>query len=203
MKVASNRSLGQAGQPHGVLGRIFGRVMAWHNGADNAWTVDLLDIHDNEHVLEVGFGPGAAIQMIGKRYPSVRVTGLDHAEVMLAAARARNSDAIAAGRLSLQLGSVLQLPFADAGFDKAFAINSIYFWEPPQQGLAELHRVLKPGGRLAVTVRDKQRAAYQPFRPDKLQRLFVQTGFERVEVYFNEVPSHPLVCIVGEKNCAE
>lgn len=199
MKDAANRSLGQAGQPHGLLGRLFGRVMAWHNAADNAWTVDLLDIHDNEHVLEVGFGPGAAIEMIGKRYPSVRVTGLDHADTMLAAARARNGDAITAGRLSLRQGSVLQLPFADAGFDKAFAINSIYFWEPPEQGLAELHRVLKSGGRLAITVRDKQRAAYQAFRPDKLQHLFGQAGFVRVETHFNNKPSHPLICVVGER----
>ncbi|MEO6823269.1 MAG: class I SAM-dependent methyltransferase [Nitrosospira sp.] len=96
---------------------------------------------------------------------------------MLASARQLNEAAITAGRVNLQLGSAGHLPFAGSTFDKAFSIHCIYFWKEPLQGLCKLHRVLKPAGRLAITVRDKEGKAYQAFRADKLAQLFTQTGF--------------------------
>jgi len=192
-------SASQAGQPRGLVGRLLAWIMVRHNAPDNAWAIDLLNIQDGDHILEVGYGPGAAIELITRRHPATQISGVDHAQTMLEAASARNRAAIAAGKLDLQVGSVTSLPFADASFDKAFAINSIYFWEPPQQGLNELQRVLKPGGCLAVTVRDKQRAPYPDFRPDKLIPLFRQAGFSHVETHRNGVPGHPLICLLGIK----
>jgi ubiquinone/menaquinone biosynthesis C-methylase UbiE len=194
-----SRPTSQAGQPRGLVGRLLGWIMVRHNAPDNAWTLDQLDIQAGDHILQDGFGPGAAIAVISGRYPAVRISGIDHARTMLEAASVRNREAIAAGKLDLQLGSVTRLPFADASFDKVFAINSIYFWEPLQQGLSELQRVLKPGGCLAVTVRDKQRAPYPDFRPDKLIPLFRQAGFSCVDTRRNGIPGHPLICLLGIK----
>ena len=53
----------QFGRPHGVTGRVVGRVMA-HRGSNrqrNLWVVSLLDVQPAERVLEIGFGPGLAI----------------------------------------------------------------------------------------------------------------------------------------------
>lgn len=195
-----NKSLGQAGMPRGFIGRLFGNIMARHNSPDNEWTIDLLHIEPNERIMEVGFGPGAAVESLLRRYPSVHVDGVDHSETMLQAASFRNRSAITAGKVSLQLGSVDSLPYAESCFDKAFAINCIYFWEKPAKGLTELHRVLKPGGILGVTVRDKTRQAYQAFRPELMRKMFVQAGFNSVEVIHNGVPSHPLFCALGVKS---
>ncbi|MBI3561122.1 MAG: hypothetical protein HY080_05330 [Gammaproteobacteria bacterium] len=71
--------------------------MAWHNSQDNKWTIDLLNIDSNEQILEVGFGPGAAIESIVRTYPSAQVAGLDHSKAMLDAANYRNQAAVAAG----------------------------------------------------------------------------------------------------------
>ena len=191
--------LGQAGLPRGWVGRLLGGIMVRHNGPDAKWTIDCLDVSDGERVLEVGFGPGHAIEMLAGIGPAVCVSGIDHSETMLEAAGARNRESVRSGRVDLRLGSVMSLPFGDASFDKACAINCIYFWEPPVEGLRELHRVLSPGGRLAVTVRDRNRKAYQRFKPAELERLLLQAGFATAEIRHNGVSAHPLICAIGTK----
>ena len=195
----NSKSLGQAGRPSGFIGRLFGKIMVRHNALDNEWTIDRLNVRGNERILEVGFGPGAAVESLVKRYPAVRVDGIDHSEVMLQTASARNYAAIAAGRVALHLGTVADLPFSDSTFEKAFAVNCIYFWESPLQGLAELYRVIKPGGRAGITVRDKHRDAYLAFRPERLREMFCKTGFSEIEIHTNGVASHPLFCAVGTR----
>ena len=53
---------GQLRRPQGLLGRFIGGKMARQNKESNDWTVSLLNIQPNDHVLEVGFGPGLAIK---------------------------------------------------------------------------------------------------------------------------------------------
>lgn len=194
-----NDRLGQPGLPHGLVGRMLGGVMRWHNRPDNEWTLSLLDIRDNEQMLEVGFGPGAAIRLASQLNASVRITGVDHSPEMLAAAERLNHDAVAEGRVRLTLGSADHLQFADNSFDKVYSINCIYFWPAPARGLSELYRVVKRGGLVAVTVRDKERPPYDAFRPEKLTNSLIEAGFSSVAINHNDVPSHPLICAVGTK----
>ena len=189
----------QAGRPRGLAGRLLGRVMAWHNRPDNEWTVDLLSVSGVQSVLEVGFGPGRAIKLLAEACPQCRVSGIDHSRDMLAAARRLNEQAIVQGRVSLATGKVEKLDFPDGAFDRAFSINCIYFWREPPDGLRELYRVLKAGGRLAITVRDNKRAAYEPFRENNIRNWFVQAGFSSIRAHRNGVAAHPLICVVGVK----
>ncbi|WP_155291436.1 class I SAM-dependent methyltransferase [Burkholderia multivorans] len=191
--------LRQPGLPRGLIGQILGRIMRRHNRPDNAWTLSLLAIRDGEQALEVGFGPGDAIRLALESTPSCSIAGIDHSPTMLNAAKRLNRASIERGRVRLALGSVDALPFADDAFDKAFSINCIYFWRAPARGLAELHRVVRPGGIVAITVRDYERAPYDAFRPEKLSRLMIDAGFASVAVHRNGVPSHPLVCVLGAK----
>ncbi|KVQ68993.1 class I SAM-dependent methyltransferase [Burkholderia territorii] len=191
--------LGQAGLPRGVIGRIVGRIMRRHNRPDNMWTLSLLAIDDGDHALEVGFGPGDAIRLAVGATTSASLAGVDHSLTMLAAAKHLNRAAIEQGRVRLALGSVDALPFDDEAFDKAFSINCIYFWPAPTRGLRELHRVVRRGGVVAITVRDLERAPYDAFRPEKLARLMTDAGFGSVAVHRNGVPSHPLACVLGTK----
>lgn len=194
-----SENITQPGLPRGFVGHMVGWIMAWHNRLDNVWTINLLEVDNNESVLEVGFGPGRAIKLLSDANSSTCIAGIDHSETMLKSAKRLNEKAIVADRVRLQLGSAEHLPFADCTFDKAFSVNGIYFWKEPLQGLRELHRTLKPTGRAAITVRDKEQGVYQAFRPDKLKELFTAAGFSSVWVRRNDASSHPLICVLGTK----
>ena len=98
----------------------------------------------------MGFGPGALIQALAARATEGFVAGVDLSTVMLQQASRRNAEAIREGRVRLQLGSALALPFEDASFDKALSANSLPFWPDQEAGVKEMQRVLKPGGVIAI-----------------------------------------------------
>jgi SAM-dependent methyltransferase len=94
-------------------------------------------------VLEVGCGPGELAERIGRELGAA-VVAVDQSERMVELASARGVDA--------RIGDVQDLPFADGSFDCAVAAWMLYHVPDLDRGLAELHRVLRPGGRLvAVT----------------------------------------------------
>jgi ubiquinone/menaquinone biosynthesis C-methylase UbiE len=155
----------QFGCPRGWLGRLAGASMS-RNSADDAWTVDSLDVQPSDRVLEVGFGPGVAIGLLAARARDGLVAGIDPSAEMLHAAITRNRPAVSAGRVELRQASISSLPYEDASFDKACALHSTYFWPSLEHGLEELHRVLVPGGRLAIAVRmrNEQASTFNPAR---------------------------------------
>ncbi|WP_327584617.1 methyltransferase domain-containing protein [Nonomuraea sp. NBC_00507] len=140
--------------PRGAAGNVAGWVMAHRasNRRRNSWVAALLDVQPTDRVLEIGFGPGLAIAELGRRVgPLGHVYGIDHSDVMLRQATKRNAAAIQAGRVTLILGTVDQLPPAlDGPFDAVLAVNSLGFWTAPVERLDELRRRLSPGGRIAI-----------------------------------------------------
>jgi ubiquinone/menaquinone biosynthesis C-methylase UbiE len=138
------------GRPTGVLGRLGGIIMARTNQRMAQRAIELLDVQPSERVLEVGFGPGVGIALLARSASAGWVAGIDPSAEMVGQARARNADAIGAGRVELRQGSVERLPFENATFDKAMAINSMQVWSDAVGGLREIHRVLKPGGRVVL-----------------------------------------------------
>ena len=189
----------QPGQPKGSIGRLLGWVMSWYNQLDNEWTLNLLEIVNGQKLLEVGFGPGKAIQTAHVRYPECYISGVDHSNTMVEMATKLNSKAISEGKVQLGVGDVSNLTFTDNSFDAAFSINCIYFWPDPVHALEEIRRVLKQGGQLAITVRDKQTKAYQSFSESRLEKLLYDAGFKNVSIHNNGLSSHPLLCVIGFK----
>jgi ubiquinone/menaquinone biosynthesis C-methylase UbiE len=150
MSVVHSILLRTFGRPKGILGRLGGIIMARTNQKCAAWVIDLLDIQPHDSVLEVGFGPGAGIQLLARSASAGYVAGVDYSEEMVEQATARNVKAIESGRVDLRHGSVERLPFEDNAFDKALAINSMQVWPDAVAGLREMRRVIKTGGRIAL-----------------------------------------------------
>jgi ubiquinone/menaquinone biosynthesis C-methylase UbiE len=138
------------GRPRGALGRLGGIIMARMNADCGAWVCDLLQIGPSDSVLEVGFGPGVVIQRLSKLARAGHVAGIDLSQEMVEQARTRNAIDIQNGHVDLRQGSVESLPFDDASFDKALAINSMQVWPDAVAGLREIRRVMKPGGVIAL-----------------------------------------------------
>jgi ubiquinone/menaquinone biosynthesis C-methylase UbiE len=149
MSFARDLLLRMFGRPRGVLGRLGGVIMARSNRACAEWVIGLLEVEPSDRVLEVGFGPGVAIELLA-RGAAQHVAGVDPSMEMVEQATARNAAVFASGNVELRQGSVDRLPFADATFDKALAINSMQVWPDVVAGLRELRRVLAPSGRIAL-----------------------------------------------------
>jgi ubiquinone/menaquinone biosynthesis C-methylase UbiE len=154
-----NRFFRQFSGPSGPLGRLAGGLMARLNGPLNDWAVDLLELSPRDRVLEVGYGPGLAIERIAARVSQGVVVGVDRSALMRRQAARRNRAGLEAGRVELHVGSAGQLPLPDASFTHALAVNSLQFWPDLPAALAELRRVLLPQGRLLFVLRMRRETA--------------------------------------------
>ena len=180
----------QGRQPSGLLGHVVGRIMAAETHAANRVTLDLLDLAPDDDVLEIGFGHGRTLAEAARRVTAGHLAGIDPSEVMLQIARRRNDAALRSGRMDLKLGVSNALPWADGRFDKAYAVHTIYFWRQPARDLAEIHRVLKPGGRLVLGFRPGEDAGFaRTFPADvynirtvaEVERLVSDAGFANLD----------------------
>jgi SAM-dependent methyltransferase len=122
-----------------TLGRITERL-------ERAVVVDLAGPLDGLGVLDVGTGDGAYGVALASH--GARVTGLDVSLPALGAAarRARSSGTPRA----LVAGDAPSLPFGSGTFDLVVAVTALCFVRSPQQAVAEIARVLRPGGRLVL-----------------------------------------------------
>jgi ubiquinone/menaquinone biosynthesis C-methylase UbiE len=128
------------------MGRFLNRKTAAHNELVRQEQA----VVSSDRVLEVGFGGAALLERLGEEVTSGFVAGVEVSEEMLALAARRLRRAIATGRVGVKRGSIEALPFAEAEFDKACSVNTTYFWPDLAAGLAELRRVVRPGGRLVL-----------------------------------------------------
>ncbi len=138
--------------PVGIMGWLAGERMVRQHGPETAWTIRLLEIQPTDTVLEVGFGAGQAIRMAAEKVSDGCVMGVDLSETMVRVATRRNAQAVKAGHVVLLQGNVAALPFEDQRFDKIMTIHTLYFWSEPDRAISELYRVLKPGGRVVITL---------------------------------------------------
>ena len=104
--------------PKGLFGCFVGTAMAKLYTDRLAWTVEMLDIHPLDQILEIGFGPGVALQKVSEGVDGGIVAGVDISKVMLRQATRRNKKALLEGRVELKFGSVHDMPFPDQKFDK-------------------------------------------------------------------------------------
>lgn len=143
---------GQHGHPKGIVGYMLGEQMVRQHVPETDWTISLLKLEPENQVLELGFGAGHAIELVARQVTNGQVSGIDISQAMVQSASRRNAQAIREGRITLQRGDLMHLPFPDNQFDKVFSIQTLYFWPDPPRALAEIFRVLKPNGVLVVTL---------------------------------------------------
>jgi SAM-dependent methyltransferase len=201
---------GKFRNPTGLSGRLVGSLMAHGNRRAVDWTVSVLRIQPADAVLEVGFGPGVAIERLVREASQGSVAGIDSSPTMVDVARRRNAAAIGAGRVELKVGDAGSLPYANQVFDKVFSIHCIYFWTTPVRVLKELRRVLRPGGIAAATILPRRRWLERKTEPpadlftlyeaDDVALLLERAGFDEVRVEDGlQEGTSPCVCVIGRK----
>lgn len=180
----------QAGRPAGPIGWLLLRIMASETARFNDEVLDALAIRGGEHVLELGFGHGRTIAAAAKRAPEACFAGIEIAPTAVRSAARRCRALAAAGRLDLRAGDGLPLPWPDGAFDAAFAVHTLYFWPDAARQLAELRRVLRPGGRLVLGFRERTEDAlarfpaptYRFYSSEEVRTMLERAGFDAPNV---------------------
>lgn len=115
-------------------------------------TLDALAINAGDSVLDAGCGTGLlAALMSAQAGQSGHVTGIDQSPHMLELAATR-CDAL--GNVTLHQGDITNLDFDTDSFDAASCIQTLLYVKDVDSALEELHRVLKPGGRIGIIETD-------------------------------------------------
>ena len=114
-------------------------------------TVERLDLAEGARVLDAGCGSGASAVPAAERVgPSGRVIGVDLAEGLLRLAKAK-ADARGLRNAEFRCSDMSALPFEDGHFDAVVCVFAIFFVPNMEAQVAELWRLVRPGGRLAIT----------------------------------------------------
>jgi arsenite methyltransferase len=141
----------QLARPSGLFGRfVVGRMLNHANAEDNRLVFETLDPNPGGRILEIGFGGGALLFEIAGKLDGGHIDGVDISREMLAVASKKVARDALGESVSLHLAGVDALPFTNAKFDCAYSVHTIYFWPDLARGIAELARVIKPGGKLVL-----------------------------------------------------
>lgn len=106
-------------------------------------------VHAKTELLDCGCGPGTITIGLAEWAPQGRVVGIDIGEAQLDTAR-QNAHDHHIKNVEFQQASVFELPFADESFDVVFSQAMFCHIPDHSQALAEIHRVLRPGGTAAI-----------------------------------------------------
>lgn len=137
-------------KPEGLIGHKVGELMATANFELNTWAIKLLEIQSQDHILEIGFGPGLAIRDMAAIATEGHIAGLDYSELMCKKATKLNKLAMKEKRVALYQGDVSSLPDFQKNFDKVLAVNNIMYWKNPIETLTQLKTVMKPGSIISI-----------------------------------------------------
>jgi ubiquinone/menaquinone biosynthesis C-methylase UbiE len=106
--------------------------------------------HPSPTVLDLGCGPGFSAIALAQQRPDARIVGLDLAPRMLRVARQRVQQAGLESRIALLLADASRLPFPDTSLEVVTGHSFLYLVDRRSAVLAEIWRVLRPGGRLIL-----------------------------------------------------
>ena len=131
-------------------------------------------------LVDIGCGPGYLTTLIAQRYRHLHIVGLDAADEMIRTATSNVCSLGLSERIEFRQGDVGHLPMVDGILDFAVSTFSLHHWSDPDLGLAEIERVLKPGGQLLLFDfrRDARRLLYWLLR--FAQEVIVPAGLRNV-----------------------
>lgn len=125
---------------------------AWRQ-AHKQRTLACLNVQEGVHLLDIGCGTGDDVRLLARQVgPTGKVVGIDPSATMITEARTRTSGS--ALPVEFYQGSVYDLPFPDHTFDGGYSFLTFDVLERPQHALLELIRVIKSGGRIAISALD-------------------------------------------------
>ena len=131
-------------------------MAAWYaenhgSHATNCMTVELARLEPNDVVVDIGCGSGEAVREAALRVTCGKAKGVDPSPAMIRIANELSASHAGLSRIEFLEGPAENVPISDGTASVVMAINSLHHWDDVQAGLAEVLRILRPGGRLFVS----------------------------------------------------
>jgi ubiquinone/menaquinone biosynthesis C-methylase UbiE len=112
--------------------------------------IDFAGLADGEKVLEVGCGTGSLTFALARNAALRKIVAIDYSPVFVEETARRNTDP----RIEVQQADACALPFQSGSFDRALALLVLHFVPEAEKAIAEMRRVVRPGGVVAAAVWD-------------------------------------------------
>jgi ubiquinone/menaquinone biosynthesis C-methylase UbiE len=176
--------------------------MAFGRGRSVRLVADAAGVGPGDRVVDVGCGPGRFLREAAGR--GAEVVGVDPSERMRRLARWR-TPAKLKGAIQVVEGTAERLPLDDGSATVAWAVASLHHWADPDAGLAEVQRVLRPGGRLLIAeplARPGGRFQHHALTGERARELTAQVeraGFTDVTVTPDARGRRRLVLVRGRR----
>ena len=191
--------------PTGFGGKITTLIMNFQNQKQYKAVVKNIDIQKTDTILDIGFGNGFLIRKLSKQNPQ-KIYGIDISQDILKVATKKNRKKIEQGKIQLLLADVHSMPLANASIDKAYTVNTVYFWKDVHQVFSEIQRVLKPGGTFFNALYLKNfleqlpvtRQGYAKYTAEQIEKITANTGLKVEQIL--EIQPGKSICIIAKKN---
>jgi SAM-dependent methyltransferase len=168
------------------------RLTDWGHRSEHALVAGMLDLRPEDDLLDVACGSGT---FLAERAGQVRfVAGLDASDVQVEHARRNLAERIADGSAEIVKGDAGCLPWADGRFSVVTCMGSFGFFPEPQRALAEMRRVLSPGGRAVLNIGWQVPDGTKPHRSrveghwvwdePLVRRMVEEAGFADIEISY-------------------
>lgn len=190
----------QLRKPAGEWATKVGEFMNTGNALLNKRAIDALQVQPNDSILEIGMGNGFFVKDILAFHETASYTGYDYSQEMVNEAVKNNTGFVEANRAAFFCGDARKMLFKDAAFNKVLTVNTIYFWDNREEVLAEIARVLLPGGMLVIGIRPEHimkaypmtKYGFKMYSSRELQDFLIAGGFSIASVTEADEPQHEI-----------
>lgn len=153
--------------------------MARNGAVTERYVVEhLAALRPTDTVLVIGPGPGVGLLAAAACTPQGSVIGVEPSAVIRRAAARRCARAIEAGRVELRDGTAEHTGRPSGSVDVVISVNNLQLWPHRATAFAELRRVLRPGGRLVVSLPDQA----MPSRREELRKQAADAGYTETRI---------------------
>lgn len=160
----------------------------------------MLAVEPDEHLLEIGCGPGVAVDLVCRKLVDGTITAIDRSATMVGRARQRNRAHIAAGRTRIEQQTLADADFSQSlfamPFTKVFAVNVNAFWTAPAPSFAAARQALRADGILFLVYEPPSAERLQSLR-SQLRLLLPAHGLRISDERVRPSGKNPGVCVVA------
>ena len=204
----TKEELSQGAKPKGFWGRIIARLMAIAHRTIYKNVAAALNLQPEDDYLEIGCGSGIFMKSYASHVRSI--TGLDHSEDMVKLASHYNRKRVEESTAEFRHGDAVQLPWEDEKFSATAVIASFLFWPKPPESLKEIHRVLRPGGRLVISLgwnaddgmdhtKHIKKYGIRLYTGKEMKAMFQEAGFSESSITYSRgfmMPKLMIACAI-------